>query len=349
MGSPIRVLIVDDSALVRQLLQRGLSADPDIEVVGAAPDPYAARDMIVQLNPDVLTLDVEMPRMDGVEFLQKLMPQHPMPVVMVSSLTQRGAQITFDAMSAGAVDFVSKPTADVGRSLPKMMGELREKVHSASRANMEAWRRANANTGPPTTVKTRRALAESTDKIIAIGASTGGTEALTAVVRRFPPDMPGVVIVQHMPAGYTARFAERLNEQCAMQVKEAAAGDRVQAGSVLLAPGDSHLRVRRQGGVYRVELGQEERVCGHRPSVEVLFKSVAKEVGSNAVGVILTGMGHDGAEGLLEMRNAGAHTVAQDEATSVVFGMPKVAIEKGGVEKVVGLQQIASVTAGFLG
>ena len=349
MGSPIRVLIVDDSALVRQLLTRGLSADPDIEVVGAAPNPYVARDMIVRLNPDVMTLDVEMPRMDGVEFLQKLMPQHPMPVVMVSSLTKRGAQITFEAMSAGAVDFVSKPSADVGRGLPAMMGELREKVHAAARANMEAWKRTNQNSGTPRLVTARRALAESSDKIIAIGASTGGTEAVAAVIQSFPPDMPGVVIVQHMPAGYTKRFAGRLDENCAMQVKEAEAGDRVQAGRILLAPGDRHLRVVRQGGVYRVELGEEDRVCGHRPSVEVLFESVAKEVGPNAIGVILTGMGHDGAGGLLAMRNAGAHTVAQDEATSVVFGMPKVAIEKGAAERVAALDQIASVAAGFLG
>ncbi|HEB88589.1 MAG TPA: chemotaxis response regulator protein-glutamate methylesterase [Deltaproteobacteria bacterium] len=350
MGNPIRVLIVDDSALVRQILTKGLSADPDIEVVGAAPDPYAARDMIVRLEPDVMTLDVEMPRMDGVEFLQKLMPQHPMPVVMVSSLTKRGAQITFDAMSAGAVDFVAKPSADVGRGLPAMMGELREKIHAASRANMEAWKRAKRDSAAaPRMVKTQRALAESTDKIIAIGASTGGTEAVASVIRSFPPDMPGVVIVQHMPAGYTKRFAARLDELCAMQVKEAEAGDRVQAGRILLAPGDHHLRVVRHGGVYRVELGDEDRVCGHRPSVEVLFESVAREVGPNAVGIILTGMGHDGAGGLLAMREAGAHTVAQDEATSVVFGMPKVAIEKGGAERVAPLDRIASIAAEFLG
>ncbi len=347
-GYPIRVLIVDDSALVRQILAKGLSADPDIEVVGCAPDPYAARDMIVSLKPDVMTLDVEMPRMDGLEFLQKLMPQHPMPVVMVSSLTKRGVQTTFDAMAAGAVDFVSKPASDVGRGLPAMMNELREKVHAASRANMSAWRSASRRTRPTEFVSTRRALAESTDKIIAMGASTGGTEAITSVLSEYPPDMPGVVIVQHMPAGYTKRFAERLDEDCAMHVKEAQEGDRVQAGTVLLAPGDRHVVVRRQGGIYRVELGDQERVSGHRPSVDVLFASVAKEVGANAVGVLLTGMGHDGADGLLAMRTAGAHTVAQDEATSVVFGMPKVAIEKGGAERVAPLVEIASVTAGFL-
>ena len=348
MGNPIRVLIVDDSALVRQVLKRGLSADPDIEVVGSAPDPYVARDMIVSLRPDVMTLDVEMPRMDGVEFLQKLMPQYPMPVVMVSSLTKRGAQITFDAMAAGAVDFVSKPASDVGRGLPVMMGELREKVHAASHANMCAWRRANQNFGPTRFVATRRPLAESTDKIIAIGASTGGTEAVSSVLRQFPADMPGVVVVQHMPAGYTRRFADRLDEDCTMHVKEAELGDRVQAGTVLLAPGDRHITVHRQGGFYRIELGDQDRICGHRPSVDVLFESVAKEVGANAVGVILTGMGRDGAGGLLAMRTAGAHTVAQDEATSVVFGMPKVAIEKGGAERVAPLDEIATVAAGFL-
>ncbi len=348
MGNPIRVLIVDDSALVRQILTRGLASDPDIEVVGSAADPYAARDMIVALKPDVMTLDVEMPRMDGVEFLQKLMPQHPMPVVMVSSLTKRGSQSTFDAMAAGAVDFVSKPTSDIARGLPGMIGELREKVHAASKANMAAHKRSRSAVGAAVQVMSRGALAKSTDKIIAIGASTGGTEAITHVLGQFPVDMPGIVIVQHMPAGYTARFAARLNEICPMQVKEAEAGDRVQVGRVLLAPGDKHLRVHRQGGMYRVELDEEDRVSGHRPSVDVLFESVARDVGANAVGVLLTGMGHDGADGLLAMRNAGAHTLAQDEATSVVFGMPKVAIEKGAAEQVVALDEVATMAAKFL-
>ncbi len=343
MGRKIRVLVVDDSAMVRQILTDGLSGDPQIEVIGQASDPYAARDKIVELRPDVLTLDVEMPRMDGVEFLRKLMPQYPLPVLMVSALTQKGKQITLEALEAGAIDFVTKPSTDVARGLNGMLDELRTKVKAVSTANLNAWRRHDGKKVKTTSLSTR-ALAESTDKVIAIGASTGGTEAIRNIITQFPAGMPGVVIVQHMPAGFTKMFADRLNEQCAMTVKEAVPGEkeRIIAGKILIAPGDYHMTIRRSGGIYQAECSQnEDKVSGHRPSVDVLFGSVAKHVGGNAIGIILTGMGHDGADGMLAMRNAGARTIAQDESTSVVFGMPKEAYENGGAEKLVPLQKIA--------
>ncbi|MFZ5774745.1 MAG: protein-glutamate methylesterase/protein-glutamine glutaminase [Thermodesulfobacteriota bacterium] len=346
----IRVLIVDDSSLVRNILSQGLSADPGIEVVGTAPDPYVARDKIVELRPDVLTLDVEMPRMDGVEFLRRLMPQYPLPVVMVSALTQKGKQITLDALDAGAVDFVTKPSTDVARGLSAMIMELRTKIKIASSANVSHWKERRAHLFSSGGVLTApKALAESTDKVIAIGASTGGTEAIREVISRFPAATPGVVIVQHMPSGFTRMFAERLNELCAMQVKEAQSGDRVMPGRILIAPGDKHMRVRRSGGIYEVECREGEKVSGHCPSVDVLMHSVAEHVASNAVGVILTGMGRDGAEGMLAMRRRGARTLAQDEASSVVFGMPKEAYANGAAEKLVPLDKIAQATLGLLG
>ena len=340
MARPIRVIVVDDSALVRDILAQGLAMDPAIEVVAKASDPYVARDQIIKHRPDVLTLDVEMPRMDGVEFLRRLMPQYPLPVVMVSALTQRGKQITLDALDAGAVDFVSKPGTDVARGLSNMMMELRTKVKIASTANVSHWKSKRAAPPVRSTV-TSSALAESTDKVIAIGASTGGTEAIKDVVVPLPAACPGVVIVQHMPAGFTKMYAERLNTLCAMEVKEAETGDRVMPGRILLAPGDYHMTILRSGGVYRVDCSKGEKVCGHCPSVEVMMNSVAKNVGANAVGVMLTGMGSDGAGGMLAMREAGARTLAQDEASSVVFGMPKVAYEGGGAERLVPLEKIA--------
>ena len=336
---PVRVLIVDDSALVRDILAQGLAADPGIEVVGAAPDPYVARDKIVELKPDVLTLDVEMPRMDGVEFLRKLMPQYPLPVVMVSALTQKGKTITLEALEAGAVDFVAKPSTDVARGLTDIILELRTKVKIASTANVSHWKSRRGQ--PPSALKPNKSLAESTDKVVAIGASTGGTEAIRAVITAFPPNMPGVVIVQHMPGGFTKTFADRLNTQAAMEVKEAEDGDRVLPGRVLLAPGGLHMKVVRSGGIYKVQCRPGEKVNGHCPSVEVLMLSVAEYVGANAVGVMLTGMGRDGAEAMLAMRKAGSRNLAQDEATSVVFGMPKEAYECGGAEKLVPLPDIA--------
>ncbi|MFA7330162.1 MAG: chemotaxis response regulator protein-glutamate methylesterase [Candidatus Delongbacteria bacterium] len=330
-GRRVRVLVVDDSALVRAVLTQGLALDPEIEVVGSASDPFVARDRIVQLRPDVLTLDVEMPRMDGVEFLRRLMPQHPLPVLMVSALTERGAQITMEALEAGAVDFVTKPAADVQRGLGEMLAELREKVKAVSRADVSRWKTGAAQPRPRPAAT--RALAVTTDKIIAVGASTGGTQAVRDLMSGFPADMPGTVIVQHMPPGFTRLFAQNLDLVCAMTVREAREGDRLIPGLALVAPGDQHLRVVRSGGTYLVKLDSGEKVNGHRPSVDVLFQSVARDVGANATGVILTGMGGDGAKGLLEMRQAGARTLGQDERSSIVYGMPKVAAELGAVEQ----------------
>lgn len=340
----VRVLIVDDSALVRQLVQNGLAADPGIEVVGTAPDPYVARDRIIELRPDVLTLDVEMPRMDGVEFLHRLMPQFPIPVVMLSSLTQRGKQITMEALEAGAVDFVAKPGGDQGRKLPEMFQELRTKVKLAASANVSHWKEKRAAQPPQRT----RDLKESTDKVIALGASTGGTEAIRRILPRFPVATPGIVIVQHMPPGFTQMFAERLNQVCAMEVREAKNGDRVLPGRVLVAPGGMQMRVKRSGGIYEVDCRLGEKVSGHCPSVDVMMRSVAEEVGANALGIMLTGMGSDGAEGMLAMRGKGARTVAQDEKTCVVFGMPKVAYEKGGAERLLPLDSIPDAILGCL-
>lgn len=341
MPKTIRVLIVDDSALVRNILKQGLSADPAIEVVGTAADPYSARDKIIELQPDVLTLDVEMPRMDGVAFLRKLMPQFPLPIVMVSSLTQRGKQITMEALEAGAVDFVAKPTSNVSAGLNAMLAELRTKVKIASTANVSHWKGKVVSQAVGRTASSS-ALAESTDKVIAIGASTGGTEAIRQVIESFPASTAGTVIVQHMPSGFTKMFADRLNQLCQMQVKEAEHGDRVRTGLILIAPGGRQLEVVRSGGFYEVRLGGEEKVSGHCPSVDVMMHSVAKHVGANAVGAMLTGMGADGAEGMLAMKNSGAKCIAQDEASSVVFGMPKVAYEKGGASKLVSLSKISA-------
>ena len=341
MARVIRVLIVDDSALVRNILSQGLSMDPGIEVVGTASDPYIARDKIIELLPDVITLDVEMPRMDGVVFLRKLMPQFPVPVVMVSSLTQRGKQITMEALDAGAVDFVAKPTSNVAAGLNAMLMELRSKIKIASTANVSHWKGQRQTIAAKASISASSALAESTDKVIAIGASTGGTEAIRRVIEKFPPTTAGTVIVQHMPSGFTKMFSDRLNQLCPMQVKEAEHGDRVRSGLILIAPGGKQLEVIRSGGFYEIKLGGEEKVSGHCPSVDVMMHSVARHVGANAVGAMLTGMGQDGAEGMLAMKQAGARCIAQDEASSVVFGMPKVAYEKGGAERLVPLENIA--------
>ncbi len=336
----IRVLIVDDSALVRDILSKGLAADPGLEVIGTAPDVYIARNLIVEHRPDVITLDIEMPRMDGIEFLKRLMPQFPIPVVVVSSLTQRGKEITMQALEAGAVDFVPKPATDVARGLKEMMLELRTKIKISSTANVAHWKNKRfENMDKKTGIK---ALAESTDKVIAIGASTGGTEAIKKVICNLPPATPGVVIVQHMPAGFTKTFADRLNELSLMQVKEADNGDRIVTGRILLAPGDYHMKVVRKGGQYVVELNQMDKVNGHRPSVDVLFHSVAQHAGANAYGVILTGMGNDGGAGLKAMKDAGAKTLGQDEVSCVVYGMPKVAFELGGVDKQLHLDRISN-------
>jgi two-component system chemotaxis response regulator CheB len=339
-------MIVDDMALVRDILAQGLNLDPGIEVVGTAGDPYIAARKIPELKPDVLTLDVEMPRMDGVEFLRKLMPQHPLPVVMVSALTERGKRITLDALDAGAVDFVTKPGADIARGLNAMLVELGTKIKIASTANVSHWK--HRRKPPPVSAGRAQALSESTDKVVAIGASTGGTEAIREVISRFPIDMAGVVIVQHMPSGFTRMFSDRLNTLCAMEVKEAENGDRVMQGRVLVAPGGFHMKVIRSGGIYKVDIREGEPVHGHCPSVEVMMQSVAGSVGANAIGVMLTGMGDDGADGMKAMRDSGARTLAQDEKTSVVFGMPKEAYARGGAERLVPLPEVARTVLHWL-
>ena len=326
---PINVLVVDDSATARAVLTDILSSDPEIGSVDTAPDAYVARDKIVKHKPDVICLDVEMPRMDGITFLTKLMHYMPVPVVMVSSLTQKGAKTTLDALAAGAIDFVPKPHSNIYEGSDEIRTELLEKVKTAARAKIVA-KKIDARVKPLTY---RTALSETTQKIVAIGASTGGTEALKEVLVQLPRNSPGIIVVQHMPANFTGAFAQRLNELCDVEVKEAANGDTIGIGQVLIAPGDLHMVLRRSGHRYFVQLGAGDKVSGHRPSVDVLFNSVAKVAGANAVGVILTGMGADGAKGLLNMRKAGARTIGQDEASCVVYGMPKVAYELGGVER----------------
>lgn len=333
-----RVLVVDDSAVVRQILMRELAHDADIEVVGAATDPYVARDMIVKHRPDVLTLDIEMPRMDGLTFLSKLMQHFPLPVIIVSSLTVKGGELAMEAMQRGAVDVVSKP--GVAYSVGELGQELVEKIKGAARLKEKLKERKLTPTiaAPPK----RLSLTQTTHKIIAIGTSTGGTEALRRVLPALPPNAPGILIVQHMPEHFTRAFAERLSSMSAIEVKEAEDGDTVRPGRALLAPGNYHLQLTRSGAVYQARVRTGPQVNRHRPSVDVLFHSVAKYAGRNAVGVIMTGMGDDGAKGLLAMREAGASTIAQDERTSVVYGMPREAVELGAAEQVLPLDHIAA-------
>jgi len=338
----IRVLIVDDSATARAVLTDILSCDAMIEVVGTASDAYIARDKIVELRPDVICLDVEMPRMDGITFLKRLMHYMPIPVIMVSSLTQAGAKTTLEALESGAVDFVPKPHSHIYDGKDEMRDELIAKIKIASRVKVKQHilrSTVQANT---------TSLAETTNKILAIGASTGGTEALKDVLMGLPRNAPGTIVVQHMPANFTGPFAERLNSLCAMEVREARNGDSITPGLVLIAPGDYHMVVRRSGARYYVEIGSGEKVSGHRPSADVLLNSVAKIAGANAIGVILTGMGGDGAKGLLAMRNAGARTIGQDESSCVVYGMPKVAYELGAVENQLPLSKIAKAILALL-
>lgn len=333
-----KVLIIDDSAVMRQILKQILSEDPSLEVVATASDPMLAREKILRLLPDVLTLDVEMPRMDGLTFLEKLMRAHPLPVVMISSLTDRGCETTLRALELGAIDFVSKPKIDVADGLLQMAAEIVEKVKAAAHARVACLRRAAPATAA--VPLSAQALIKSTHQVIAVGASTGGTEAVRDVLEPLPADSPGIVIVQHMPEKFTRSFAGRLNSLCRIGVKEAEDGDRILPGHALVAPGNFHMEVVRNGAGYRVRVFQSERVNRHRPSVDVLFRSCARHLGANAVGVILTGMGADGARGLLEMRQAGARTIAQDEASCVVFGMPKEAIALDAAEHVVPLSGI---------
>lgn len=333
-----KVLIIDDSALIRRVLTDIIGRAPDMTVVGAAPDPLIAREMIKQTDPDVLTLDIEMPRMDGLEFLERLMRLRPTPVVMVSTLTRTGADATLRALELGAVDFVAKPTIDVARGVGEYAGEILAKIRAAAKAKLPSGPRPDPGSAPP---KARRPLAIGTEKLIAIGASTGGTEAIAAVLAELPPDSPGVLITQHMPAGFTQSFAARLDRICQVRVSEASDGERILPGHVYLAPGGLHLALGKSGANYVARVTDDEPVNRHRPSVDVLFRSVARHAGPNAVGIMLTGMGKDGAAGMLEMREQGAFTIAQDEASCVVFGMPREAIHVGAVSEVLTLTAIA--------
>jgi len=347
--SRTRVLIVDDSASVRQTLKAIIEMDPALEVIGTAADPFAAARMIQSEIPDVIMLDVEMPRMDGITFLRKLMQQCPLPVVMCSSLTEEGSDTLIEALEAGAVDVILKPRADVAEHLNEASSRIREIVKGAARAKVSA--RAVSPRARPVEQKltadavlpppSGRPMSRTTEIVVCIGASTGGTEALREVLEVLPANSPGIVVVQHMPENFTRAFARRLDSLCEVSVKEAEDGDTVMRGHVLIAPGGRHTLIERQGARYLVSVRDGPQVSRHRPSVDVLFRSAARSAGSNAVGVIMTGMGDDGARGLLEMKDAGAVTFAQDEASSIVFGMPKEAIAKGGVGRVVGLKSIA--------
>lgn len=332
----IKVLVVDDSMVFRELLVQNLSKDPELQVVAAVEDAYAARDAILEYRPDVMTLDIELPKMSGIEFLRKLIPQYPLPVVVISSLSDK----VFDALNVGAVDFVAKPAvANRGQLEEFIRGELTSKVKIASTVDVNRIKK---------TVSARESQTvclKNSHQIVAIGASTGGTEAIFSVVKDFGTDIPGVVVVQHMPPKFTEMYAQRLDAQCAVHVREAKSGDIVRQGEVLIAPGgDMHMRLTEVGGVYQVELKKEPKVNGHCPSVDVLFESVAKVAGSKALGIILTGMGGDGAKGLLAMRMAGAKTIGQDESTCVVYGMPKVAYDIGAVQYQEKLSDIAKKT-----
>ncbi len=343
--TPIRVLVVDDSALVRNLLSKMLSEAADIEVVGVASDPYVARDKIKALNPDVLTLDVEMPKMDGVTFLRNLMRLRPMPVVMVSSLTEKSADVTLQALELGAVDFVTKPKIDLSHTLENYTEELLQKIRFAARANVKQYSGAHAPapkySADQVMPKPKASTFKTTDRIIAIGASTGGTEAIKSVLTTMPSDAPGIVIAQHIPHGFSGAFAERLNRQTPLIVKEAEDGDQVLPGHAFVAPGDRHLLLTRDGARYVCRLSDAEPVNRHKPSVDVLFRSVLQAAGKNATACILTGMGADGAQGLVELREEGIHTIAQDEKTSVVWGMPGEAVKRGGACEVLPLNAIA--------
>ncbi|MFZ7112614.1 MAG: protein-glutamate methylesterase/protein-glutamine glutaminase [Desulfatiglandales bacterium] len=339
MNSSIKVLIVDDSAIVRKVLSEELSRERDIEIIGTAPDPFVARDKIVRLRPDVVTLDIEMPRMDGLTFLKKLMRYYPLPVIIVSSLTKKGGKLAMEALSLGALEVICKPSA--AYSVGDMSVQLADKIRAVANVHIQAKAEDVQTSEKAKSSVPLQALSATTNKIIAIGASTGGTEAIKTVLMDMPHNAPGILIVQHMPAKFTTSFSERLDNLCSVKVKEAEDGDSVINGRALIAPGNYHMLVRRSGARYYVQVKQGPLVHHQRPSVDVLFKSVADYVGANAVGIILTGMGADGAAGLLQMKSAGARTIAQDEKSCVVFGMPKEAIKLGAAEKVVSLHGIA--------
>ncbi len=357
-------MIVDDSAVVRKILSSALSKHQDIEIVGTAPDPFIARNKIIQLKPDVLTLDVEMPRMDGITFLRKLMTHYPIPTVMVSSLTQEGCDATLKALEVGAVDFVAKPTSRLGSDVGDVIDELYIKIKQASRAKVRVQRNPAENINNNNSIRTVQpkngtpdngqearqnyTVFKGTHKIILIGASTGGTEALKEVLTRMPPDSPAIAVVQHMPEMFTKAFAKRLDSLCAISVKEGQHGDSLIPGQAIIAPGNYHMGIKKSGAMYKVEMNQDAPIHHQRPAVDVLFDSAAKYVGPNAIGVIMTGMGGDGATGLLKMKESGARTLAQDEDSCVVFGMPKEAIKLGAAEKIVSLQNIPNSIISFV-
>ena len=348
-GAPIRVLVVDDSALIRSVLREIIGGQPDMEVVGVAPDPIVAREMIRRLDPDVLTLDVEMPRMDGLDFLEKLMRLRPMPVVMVSTLTERGSEITMRALELGAVDFVTKPKISIQHGMQEYADTIADKIRAAARARVRRTPpTAAGSAAAPALLQSLGNPLASSEKLIIIGASTGGTEAIKEFLVQMPPDCPGILIVQHMPEGFTRSFAQRLDGLCRISVAEATHGERVLPGHAYLAPGHSHLLLARSGANYVTALDQGPPVNRHRPSVDVLFRSAAQQAGKNAVGVILTGMGRDGTAGMLEMRQAGAWNVAQDEASCVVFGMPREAIAAGATHETAPLKELPGLVLGHL-
>ncbi|HLE10793.1 MAG: chemotaxis response regulator protein-glutamate methylesterase [Bdellovibrionales bacterium RIFOXYD12_FULL_39_22] len=335
----IKVLVIDDSSVVRHIIQKQLQDDPEIEVIGTAKDPFDAKDKILELRPDVLTLDIEMPKMTGVDFLRQLLPQYPIPVVMVSSLTKKGSSITMKSLELGAVDFISKPKGDIIGGLDDVMDELREKIKIAAHVDIIHLMQQRQNTPA---IKPEALSNVDGNKIIAIGVSTGGLETTKRILSGLPHNMPGIVITQHMPAGYTKSYAQTLNDQCDLHVVEAQDGDRVMPGKVLVAPGGFQMAVHGRPGDYHVKCFEGEKVSGHCPSVDVLFTSVAQAAGKYAIGVILTGMGKDGSAGMLQMKQKGAFNIAQDEKTSIVFGMPRVTIEIGAHSAVCPLDTIAA-------
>jgi two-component system chemotaxis response regulator CheB len=342
----IKVAIVDDSALIRSVMNEIVNSQPDMEVVGVAPDPLVARELIKRVNPDVLTLDVEMPKMDGLDFLEKLMRLRPMPVLMVSSLTERGSEITMRALELGAVDFVTKPKISIQTGMREYTELITDKIRAAARARLKP--RSLQAPVPSVQLPQLRSPLTSSEKLIIIGASTGGTEAIREFLMQMPSDCPGILIAQHMPEGFTSSFAKRLDSLCKISVSEAQGNERVLPGHAYIAPGHSHLLLTRSGANYMTRIEQSEPVNRHRPSVDVLFRSAAQAAGKNAVGVILTGMGKDGAQGMLEMKNAGAHNFAQDEASCVVFGMPREAIAIGAAHDVAPLQALPGLVLGHL-
>lgn len=330
----IKVLVVDDSALIRRLLSEIIRSDPALHLIGTASDAYVARDLVNQYQPDVITLDVEMPGVDGLTFLEKLMKARPTPVIMISSLTEQGADVTLRALELGAVDYLAKPKLDIAQGIEQYREEILGKIHAASRARVVRKAVNHDVAAPALRFRT-------SEKIIGIGASTGGTEAIKAVLTRLPVDCPGIVVTQHMPAGFTSSFAKRLDAMCRIQVAEAQGGERIMPGHAYIAPGNLHLTVVRSGADYRIELSDAPRVTGHKPSVDVMFGSLADSAGANTIAVILTGMGKDGALGMRCIAEQGGYTIAQDEETSLIFGMPNEAIKTGCVKQVVGLHQVA--------